>query len=324
MESTMHESLITFPSAGHTLAGTLTRPDGEGPFPAAVIVPGSGPVDRDSNLKRKRLDVTRQLALALAEVGVASLRYDKRGVGESTGDFRAAGFYDNADDVEAALGALAVTADMDPRRLVLVGHSEGAALSALVAARSELPARVVLLSGFATSGEDVAIWQTRQIAPTLPGPVRLLMRVLPGDLESRVRKNHARVLATTTDVARIGGQRINARWMREFLTHDPHEDLRRLTVPVLAVTGSKDLQTNPADLAAMADLVPGPIETHEIPDVTHLLRHQPGPASLSAYKKEMRQPVDARVLQLVSSWVARVTGEAAQPAGTEQQASGVE
>src|SRR5690625_5149077 len=85
----MHESHITFPSAGHTLAGTITRPDGAGPFPAAVIVPGSGPVDRDSNLKRKRLDVTRQLAVALAEAGVASLRYDKRGVGESTGDFRA-------------------------------------------------------------------------------------------------------------------------------------------------------------------------------------------------------------------------------------------
>src|SRR5690625_4466415 len=132
------------------------------------------------------------------------------------------------------------------------------------------------------------------------------MCVLPGDLESRVSNNHARVLSTPTDVARIGGQRIKARWMREHLTHAPHEDLCRLTVPVLAVTGSKDLQTNPADLSAMADLVPGPIETHEIPDVTHLLRHQPGPASLSAYQQEMRQPVDARVLPLVGRRVPRV------------------
>lgn len=318
----MRETTTNFRSAGHTLAGTLTRPDGQGPFPAAVIVPGSGPVDRDSNVKSKRLDVTRQLAVALAKAGVASLRYDKRGVGESTGNFRATGFYDNADDVEAVLGALAASPDVDASRLVLVGHSEGAALSAMVAARSELPAGVVLLSGFATSGEEVMLWQTRQIAPTLPAPARFLLRVLPGDLESRVRKNHARILATTTDVARIGGQRINARWMREFMTHEPRQDLRRLTVPALAITGSKDIQTDPAALAVMADLVPGPIETHEVPDVTHLLRHQPGKAALSAYKKEMRRPVDPRVLGLVSTWVARVPGASAQVTGDQPPAAG--
>lgn len=211
---------------------------------------------------------------------------------------------------------------MDASRLVLVGHSEGAALSAMVAARSELPAGVVLLSGFATSGEEVMIWQTRQIAPTLPAPARFLLRVLPGDLESRVRKNHARILATTTDVARIGGQRINARWMREFMTHEPRQDLRRLTVPALAITGSKDIQTDPAALAVMADLVPGPIETHEVPDVTHLLRHQPGKAALSAYKKEMHQQVDPRVLDLVSTWVARVPGASAQVTGDQPPAAG--
>ncbi|WP_324649920.1 alpha/beta hydrolase family protein [Georgenia sp. H159] len=302
----MRESTLTFTSSGHTLQGTLTLPDGDGPFPAALVVPGSGPVDRDSNHKQQRLDVTRQLAETLSRAGLATLRYDKRGVGQSTGDFLATGFLDNADDVEAALAALASSPAVDPGRVVVVGHSEGALLATIVAARSAVPAGVVLLSGSATPGEELLRWQARQIAPTLPALVRLLVRVLPGDLESRVAKNHRRIKATTTDVARIGGPRVNARWTREFMAYDPRPDLARLTVPVLAVTGGKDLQTKPEDLAVIAETVPGPVETHEVPDVSHLLRHQAGPASIAAYKKEIGQPLDTRVLAFMSDWTVRL------------------
>jgi len=307
----MRETAITFTTAGLTLSGTLMLPAGDGPFPAALLLPGSGPVDRDSNHRRMPLDVTRQLAVALAETGVASLRYDKRGVGRSEGDFMSAGFLGNADDAEAALGVLAARPEVAAARVVLVGHSEGALLATIVAARSDVPAGVALLSGSATRGEELLRWQARQIEPSLPPVARLLFRVLPGDFESRVAKNHVRIKATTADVARIGGQRLNARWHREFMAYDPRADLARLTVPVLAVTGGKDLQTDPADLTAVAELVPGPVETHEVPDVSHLLRRQDGPASLAAYKKEVRQPVDARVLELLTGWTARVLAPAA-------------
>lgn len=302
----MRETAVTVTSSGATLSGTLTLPVGDGPFPAALLVPGSGPIDRDSNHKRQRLEVTRSLAVALAGAGVASLRYDKRGVGASEGDFLRAGFLENADDVEAALGTLASSPGIDADRVVVVGHSEGALLATIVASRSELPAGVILLSPSATPGEELLRWQARQLAPSLPAPVRLLLRVLPGDLESRVARNHERIKATTEDVARIGGARLNARWHREFMAYDPRPDLARLTVPVLAVTGGKDLQTDPADLATVASLIAGPVETHEVPDVSHLLRHQPGRASLAAYKEELRRPVDPRVLDLVTAWVARL------------------
>lgn len=307
----MLESTLTFSSSGHTLSGTLTVPAGPGPFPAALIVPGSGPVDRDRNHKRQRLEVTRRLADALTGAGLATLRYDKRGVGQSEGEFLRAGFDDNADDAEAALDALASSPAVDSGRVVLVGHSEGALLAGVVAARSELPAGVVLLSGSATPGEELLRWQARQIAPSLPAPVRLLVRLLPGDFESKVAKNHVRIKATTTDVARVGGVRLNARWTREFMAYDPRTDLARITVPVLAVTGSKDLQTRAEDLAVIADLVQGPVQTHELPDVSHLLREQHGPASLAAYKKEIRRPVDPRVLELVTDWATRLLHPAA-------------
>ncbi|MGY1618565.1 alpha/beta hydrolase family protein [Geodermatophilus sp. SYSU D00691] len=289
------------------LAGTLALPDAPGPLPAVLIASRSGPLDRDSNHKRARFDVARQLAHALADAGLASLRYDKRGVGESPGDWRRVGLLQNVDDLGEVLAALAARPEVDPGRLLLAGHSEGALLAAALAVRGAPVGGVVLLSSSATPGDELLRRQARQIAPTLPAPVRGLLRLLRTDLEARVARNHEKIRATTTDVARIGGARLNARWTREFLDHDPRADLRRITVPVLAVTGAKDLQVDPADLDVVAATVPGPVTVHRVPDLTHTLRRQPGAPSLSAYRRELRGPVDAEVLDLVASWCRAVT-----------------
>ena len=291
------------------LAGTLALPgaaDGS-PLPAVLIASGSGPLDRDSNHRRARFDVARQLATALAGAGIASLRYDKRGVGESPGDWRAAGLHDNVEDLGAALQVLRARPEVDPGRVLLAGHSEGAILAAALAARGAPVAGLVLLAMSATPGEALLRWQARQIAPTLPAPVRFLLRLFRVDLERKVAANHDRIRATTTDVARIGGARINARWSREFLAHDPRADLRRVTVPVLAMTGAKDLQVDPGDLTVLADAVTGPVEIRLLPDVTHTLRSQEGPASVSAYREELRAPVNQELLAAVVTWCREVT-----------------
>jgi pimeloyl-ACP methyl ester carboxylesterase len=276
--------------------------------PAVVLASGSGPLDRDSNHRRVRFDVARQLAHALAEGGLATLRFDKRGVGESPGDWRTAGLYDNVDDLGRVLDALAARPEVAADRILLAGHSEGALLAAALAGRGAPVAGVVLLSMSATPGEELLRWQVRQIAPTLPGPVRALLRLFRVDLEKKVAANHMRIKATTTDVARIGGARINARWTREFMAHDPRTDLARIDAPVLAVTGAKDLQVKPADLDLLTATVPGAVETHLFPDVTHTLRSQPGPASLRAYKKELREPVNRDVVAAVVTWCRKVAG----------------
>ncbi|HET9631957.1 MAG TPA: alpha/beta hydrolase [Terrabacter sp.] len=311
---------LRFPGPDRDLAATLLVPPGPGPFPAAVLVSGSGPVDRDSNAPKLAIDSTRQLAHALAEAGIASLRYDKRGVGgsrllrdgttEGKDAWKRVGLFDNADDASAAYAALAARPEVDLSHLFLVGHSEGATLVAHVGARlvaegaGPRPAGVVLLAMAAVPGDAVLRWQTSAVLPTLPAPVRALLKLLRVDVVAKVSRNHDRLRSTTTDVARIGGAAINARWFREFLDHDPRHDLRALTVPVLAVTGSKDLQVDPADLDAIAALVPGPVETWCAPDVSHLLRTQSGPASLRAYKTEVRRPVEPAVLERVTSWLA--------------------
>jgi len=290
------------------LAGTLTLPDSRDPVPAVLLASGSGPLDRDSDHRRARFGVTRELAHALAGAGLASLRYDKRGVGGTPGDWRRAGLYDGVDDLVRAHAALAARPEVDGGRVVLAGHSEGALLAVAAAARGTPVAGLVLLACSATPGEELLRWQARQIAPTLPAPVRGLLRLLRADLEQKVAANHERLRATTTDVARIGGARVNARWHREFLAHDPRTDLARVSVPVLAVTGGKDLQVPAADLDTIAATVRGPVEIRRIEDLTHTLRRQPGPASLRAYRGELRRPVDPSVLGTVTTWCRATTG----------------
>ncbi|WP_169984033.1 alpha/beta hydrolase [Microbispora sp. H10836] len=311
----MRDIDLTFTSAGERLAGTLTLPDGDGPFPAALLVPGSGPVNRDSDHRRLPLGVTRWLAEALAAAGIASLRYDKRGVGASTGVFLTCGFRDNMDDAAAALATLRGRPEIDPGRVGVAGHSEGALIATNLAAHDPAVAAVVLLSGAAKIGAETLRWQAARLAPTLPAFVRAVLRLTRTDLVTKVTKNHERIRRTTTDVARIGGVRVNARWTREFLDYDPAADLALIKAPVLAVTGEKDLQVDPGDLARMAELVPGPIETHLIPDLSHILRRQPGTPSLRAYKREAREPVDAQVRDLVTAWLARTLAAPARDGG---------
>jgi pimeloyl-ACP methyl ester carboxylesterase len=302
------------------LAGTLTLPaDGSGPFPVVLLLTGSGPIDRDSNHKKVRFDVTAQLSDALARAGVASFRYDKRGVGASPGDWRASGLWDNVDDAAAALAMLRGRPEVDASMIVVAGHSEGATQAIALAARDRSVAArdwsvaahhrsvagLVLLAASARRGEELLLWQARQVIPTLPRPVRLLLKLLPGDPVEKVRRNHAKLKATTTDVARLNLAKINAKWFREFLAYDPADDLAMIDVPVLAITGEKDLQVDAGDLALIADLVSGPVATHALADLTHSLRRQPGAPSLSRYKQEVREPVDPELVSIALDWMRR-------------------
>ena len=288
------------------LSGTLTVPrEGNGPYPTALLLTGSGPIDRDSNHKKIRFDVSAQVAAALSEVGVASFRYDKRGVGESPGDWRESGFWDNVDDAAAALAMLRGRPEVDASRLVVAGHSEGAVQAVALAARDRSVAGVILLAASARPGEEMLLWQARVILPTLPRPVRFLLRVLPGDPVKKVGANHAKLKATTADVARLNLARVNAKWFREYLAYDPADDLPKIDAPVLALTGAKDLQVDSADLAVVADRAAGPVETHLVEDLTHSLRRQAGAPSLSRYRREVREPVDGEVIAIVQDWVKR-------------------
>ncbi|MGA7687703.1 MAG: alpha/beta fold hydrolase [Jiangellales bacterium] len=293
---------ITIVAGDVTLSGTCTTPDGPGPYPAGLILAGSGPLDRDGNAKRLPLNLSRDLARTLAEHGWASVRYDKRGVGSSTGDYLATGFCDELADAEAALGWLAGRPDVS--MIVPVGHSAGASMAAELAVRHDTVDRVVLLAVTAQTGENTLIWQAAQIAPTLPAFARGVLRLMRTDVLRQQRKALDRIMATEGDVARVQGAKVNARWMREFIAYDPVPTLGRIEVPVLAMTGSKDVQVNPDDVGAIATLLPS-AQTHVVADVDHILRYEPRPRSdVRRYKKQVTQPIDPRVETLLLDWLA--------------------
>jgi pimeloyl-ACP methyl ester carboxylesterase len=284
---------------GVRLVGTLARPERDGPHPAALLVSGSGPLDRDSNMRGQRLDVAAALAASLAAAGVASLRFDKRGVGASGGEYLTAGFERETDDAASALRALRDATGVDPGRLTVVGHSVGATVAIRLAARNPWLAGVALLAAACGSGAEVMRLQSERIAASLRGLQRLgAKRFLRRQAETR-----ALLRASDGDVLDLEGG-LPARWFREFMTYDPAGDLRAVTCPVLAITGRKDLQVDADDVERIGSLVAGEFTGSTPAELTHVLRVQSGRPSLAAYRSLLRRPVDAALLETVSTWVA--------------------
>jgi uncharacterized protein len=187
-----------------------------------------------------------------------------------------------------------------------VGHSEGAVVATAVAAEEAVDG-VVLLSGTARPGRATLLWQAEALQGDLPAPVRVILRLLRTDLVAQNRKRVEKIMRTTADVGRSGGVKMNLRWYREFVTLDPADLLPRITAPVLAITGAKDQQAPPEDVALMGELVAGPFTGHVVPDVNHILRTTPGRASLKAYKKQVDQPLDPAVVAHLATWVGART-----------------
>ncbi len=289
---------VQFQNGDVVLAGSLTEPlvalRG-----SALIVPGSGPIDRDADHKTMPLGVSRDMATALAAVGIASLRYDKRGMAASGGDFLTAGFLDNVADAEAALEFVRTATGTQP---ILIGHSEGGAIATRVAAGRFDLAGVVLFAAMAHDGVTTMRWQAQQVATALPKFAAFVIKAFRIDIAKQQQKSFDKILRSTTDTIRMQGQRVNAKWMREFLTYDPQPDLRTISVPVLAITGDKDLQVPSADLSVIASLVQGPVETEAFEHLTHLLRNDEQAPSLARYKALIREPMDQTVLSRLTDW----------------------
>jgi pimeloyl-ACP methyl ester carboxylesterase len=300
---------VRFDADGCTLAGSYVEVSE--PVAAALLITGSGRTDRNSDVRlplgqRLRGDITRAIAESLAAARVSSLRYDKRGVGASRGDYLTAGMDQRLADARVARDWLAAKAAGLP--LLAVGHSEGTFYAAQLAADGDV-AGAVLLSGSVHTGREVLDWQTQQLADRLPGYVRVILRLLRTDAVRSQRKNLAKILAAPGDVVRVQGVRMNARWVRDFVACQPAGPLARVTVPLLAITGAHDLQVPPEDVNAMGRLVQGPFEGHVLADLSHMLRPDPDCVGPRGYRRQARQPVSPEVLELITAWVARHWGQ---------------
>jgi pimeloyl-ACP methyl ester carboxylesterase len=303
------EREVEFHSDKYELAGTLTVPVTGKRLPAVLLIPGSGQIDRNENHKKLRLNVFHDLSEFLAINGFASLRYDKRGVGSSEGNYWETGFYDNVADALSALTFLREQEEINAEQIFLLGHSEGAYISVGMAAGGADISGIILLAGGAQSGEETLKWQALKVVEGMKGFNKWLIKLLHINVSKSQQKLLDKIKKSKKNYIRVQLiAKLNAKWMREFLAYNPAEDLPVVSVPVLAITGSKDIQVDPEDLKLMEKLIQSQFEYHILPDVTHLLRKEEGTASISNYKKMVKQPLDERITNIIMSWLNHQIG----------------
>jgi len=327
------EEEVTYdnPRAGVKLAGTLTRPKGEGPFPAVLLITGSGPNTRDEVVFNHKVFLV--LADYLTRRGIVVLRSDKRGIGKSTGKYAEATSADFADDALAGVEYLKTRKEVDPRKIGLVGHSEGGAVAPMVASRSKDVAFIVLMAGPGVSGEEILYRQGQDVLKAMGRADKeelarqrsiqekmfsLLKqeqdrKVLEKKLKEVVEQEIARLSAEDKKTAETQKTALEAQvknlqtpWMRYFLTFDPQATLGLVQCPVLAINGAKDVQVAadvnlPAIQKALRAGGNRDVTVKELPNLNHLFQTSKT-GSVLEYG-QIEETISPTALALMGDWI---------------------
>jgi pimeloyl-ACP methyl ester carboxylesterase len=319
------EEEVVFASApGVRLAGTLTLPVGKGPFPAAVLITGSGAQDRDETLLGHKPFLI--IADRLTRDGIAVLRYDDRGFGQSTGQFAKALTSDFAADAAAAVVFLRRRGDIDPARVGLIGHSEGGLVAPMVAAKDRKLGFVVLLAGPGAPLSEVLAAQRLAIGPGMGAGPKMIaasqalldhavaaMQGAKDDAEAEVRATavltaEGAPLGLTPALAAAQAKQLSSGWMRGLLSYDPRPTLAQVRAPILAVNGSKDLQVptkQNLDAIRLATSANKDVTIVELPGLNHLF--QTAPTGAVGEYADIEETVAPLALDTVSNWVVAHT-----------------
>jgi uncharacterized protein len=312
--------------AGHNeLAGTLSLPSGgTGPFPAVVLISGTGRNTRDEDVFGHKVFLI--LAEALNHSGIAVLRYDKRGVGGSTGDYTAATTADFTSDAAAAVAWLRTQAEVDPKRIGVLGHSEGGIIAPAVAAADKSMAFVVMIAGPCIRGDRLFVLQSAMTAKAYGAPDDYIERrkVFDQELYDAIvtASSEADALAKAKALVARGvqekivdpneagtlAQEDSRAWERYFLAYDPAPTLTRVTVPVLVLNGSLDVQV-PAkeNLAAARDALKNNANATvlELPGLNHLL--QDAKTGAPSEYNDIEETMSPEALKIITAWVKAKT-----------------
>lgn len=311
------------------LAGTLTIPEGEGPFPAAVLVTGSGSQNRNEEIMGHKPFLV--IADHLSRNGIAVLRYDDRGVGGSKGNPLNATSADFATDAEAALKYLQTRDEIIPSSTGIIGHSEGGLIAPIVATWNPETAFIVSLAGMGVTGERITEMQSRMISEA--------NGMDDAEIEKNIKTNHRllAVLKKETDNQKAEDKMIalyrkilikentpekeieeavNAlkqstpqasyTWFRYYLTTEPALFWRKVRCPVLALNGEKDLQVHADEnlTAIRKALEKGgnkDVTTIKLPDLNHLFQHSKT-GSVNEYG-EIEETFSPEVLGIMTDWI---------------------
>jgi uncharacterized protein len=304
-------------AAGITLAATLTAPPGKGPFPAVLLITGSGPHDRDESLMGHKPFLV--LSDSLTRKGIVVLRADKRGCAKSTGNYATATTVDFASDADAGVAYLKTRPEVDPHRIGLIGHSEGGIVAPMAAARNPDVAFVVMMAGSGVPGDEILVAQgilISEAAGTNPEEAEknaveereVLALVEHEKDDATLEKLLRERLSGKLTEAQLGTQlkTVISPWFRYFLTYDPATALQKVTCPVLALIGEKDLQVPPKQnlpviQKALADGGNKNFEVDELPGLNHLFQTAKTGA-ISEYS-EIEETMSPVAMEKIAGWI---------------------
>jgi len=318
---------------GMKYSGTLTYPDSGGPFPAAILITGSGAHDRDEYIFGHKPFLV--IADCLTKRGIAVLRVDDRGVGGSTGDKMAVSTVEHAQDVIAEMQYLKSRSEIDSSEIGLIGHSEGGIIAPMVAAKSKSVAFVVLLAGTGMRGEKIIVDQTRLMLKSEGVPDSQIVKI------TSEQENEFRIMGISSDsvmvvdslksylranITQWAGNGANkdpekaidgkikwllSPWYHYFLFHDPQNDLERVKCPLLAMDGTLDLQVpgkeNLDEIEkALKKGGSGDFTIKLLPGLNHLFQNaKTGDESEYA---QIEETFSTEALSIMGNWIVEKTG----------------
>ncbi|MBF4467315.1 S9 family peptidase [Flavobacterium sp. LC2016-12] len=309
-------------TANITLAGTLSLPKKEGNFPAVILITGSSAQNRDEEVLGHKPFLV--ISDYLTKKGIAVLRLDDRGVGESTGNFSTSTTVDFASDIQAGLDYLKTRNEINKKKLGLIGHSEGGLIAPMVAGNSKDISFIVLLAGPGLRGDKILLLQNELIKrqsgmpeveiqkekEIFKGAYDLIIasNVNDGSLKNNISsylKTQYNDSSKDADVELLTAQVTNT-WWYNFIKLDPVPFLKKVKCPVLALNGSKDLQV-PAEVnleaikKTLLDSGNKKVTTKVLPNLNHLF--QECQTGLPTEYKTIEQTFSPIALEEISSWL---------------------
>jgi fermentation-respiration switch protein FrsA (DUF1100 family) len=315
---------------GIKLAATLTLPKEGGPFPAVVLITGSGAQDRNEEVMGHRPFLV--LADHLTRKGIAVLRADDRGVGGTTGNISLSTTENFAFDALAGVAYLQSRPEIDSTKIGLAGHSEGGIIAPLVASMSDDIAFIVLMAGTGLTGEEILYLQAALIAASNGTPEdkieenrqeqKKIFAVLKSDksdkeikqdLTAMFKQDYAAMsdeekksIPDTEAYLERQFNQLLSPWFRFFLTYDPKPTLEKVKCPVLALNGEKDLQVPPKENleAIEGALREGGNKDYSVkmlPGLNHLFQ-KAGTGAPSEYA-QIPETINPAALNTISAWL---------------------
>lgn len=326
-----HSENVTFQNKTQnvSLAGTLTLPKKPGKFPVAILISGSGPQDRNQEILGHKPFLV--ISDFLTKNGIAVLRYDDRGVGESTGVFASATSADFATDVASAIDYLKSRKEIDHKKIGLIGHSEGGLIAPMIAARSNDVAFMVLLAAPGIRGDKLLLLQQELIAKDAGVPADEIAKSLDTNAKIFDLVNQFKSLdglkpaverhlnaeiekaaivvpesISAAEFVKLQSDQIATPWMHFLLTYNPTTALEKVKCPVLVLNGQKDLQVPASEnisaiREALATAKNKKVTIREFPNMNHLFQ-ETTTGSPSEYSK-IEQTFSPIALIEITNWI---------------------